>query len=794
MLLTTLLTIVSRFGSFIKTTFKWLFVLFVISALAATAYAWHFLQQLEKALPDINQLENVQYQIPLSIYSQDNLLMARFGEKKRIPITIDDAPEQLIHAFLAAEDARFYEHPGVDYQGLLRAALQLALTGKKKQGGSTITMQVTRNFLLTREKTYIRKLKEILLALKIERTYSKNKILELYLNKIYLGHRAYGVAAASETYYGKPLNELTLAQMAMIAGLPKAPSLYNPVTNPERAIQRRDYVLNRMLKLGFINQTDYDQAIAQPVTAALASQKNNIELNAPYIAEMVRQQLYEQYGDTAYTRGLKVYTTITRPLQIAATQALRDTLHAYDERHGYRSLPHKNIGNSTDFKAEKVGATEQAKIIALSDKTATALLSNQHQIELAWKNIKWARAFKSRYRLGPELKSTHDIFKINDLIRVRQLADGQWALAQIPEVQGAFVALYPEDGSILALSGGYDFFYNKFNHVTQSKRQPGSGFKPIIYTTALEHGFTAASVINDAPIVMNSETPDADWRPENYSHKFFGPTPLRTGLRKSRNLISIRLLQSLGIKKVTRTAIRFGFNPEQIPNSLTLALGSGYATPLQMARLYATFANGGFLITPYFIDHIEDYDGRVLFQAQPRIACQDECISVSDNKHLAPRIISPQINFLMNDLLRDVVRRGTATRAKVLHRSDLAGKTGTTNDQRDAWFNGFTPDIAATAWVGLDDPASLGRAEVGGRAALPMWIEFMRTALDGKPEKELIPPENIIRVRIDPKTGLRANAGSLGVWEYFRSSHAPRQYAPMEDDGLNTIENDDDLF
>ncbi len=769
-------------------------MLLLIGALAAAVFAFRFLQELDKDLPDIKQLENVQYQIPLNVYSKEGLLIARFGEKKRIPVDISQTPKRLIQAFLAAEDDRFYQHPGVDYQGLLRAALQLALTGKKKQGGSTITMQVTRNFLLSREKTYIRKLKEILLALKIERAYSKDKILELYLNKIYLGHRAYGVAAAAQTYYGKNLDELTLAQTAMIAGLPKAPSAYNPVTNPERALQRRNYVLGRMLKLGYIDQSDYDTALKEPVSAALAaSQKKSIELQAPYVAEMVRKQMVEQYGDEAYTRGFKVYTSISKKLQTAATRALRNTLHAYDERHGYRSLPHQNIGDSTKFKAEKVGATEQAKVIALTDKTATVLLSDGQTAELRWEHIKWARRFKNRFYLGPELKTTADIFQLNDLIRVRQLNDGSWALAQIPEVQGAFVSLNPEDGGMLALVGGYDFYTNKFNHATQSKRQPGSGFKPIIYTTALEHGFTAASVINDAPIIMDNSSADADWRPENYSRKFYGPTPLRVGLRKSRNLISIRLVKALGIDEVIKTAQRFGFSPEQVPHSLSLALGSGYATPLQMARMFATFANGGFLVEPYFIDRIEDNDGRILFQASPALACPQHC-ELKENQRPAPRIISPQVNFLMNSLLRDVVQRGTATKAKALGRTDLAGKTGTTNDQRDAWFNGFTPDIVATAWVGLDDSKPLGRAEVGGRAALPMWIEFMRTALAELPERELQPPAGIIRVRVDPETGLRALSGMAGTWEYFRARHAPQDYAPApESESLDDNE-DDELF
>nr|WP_305910274.1 PBP1A family penicillin-binding protein [Methylomarinum sp. Ch1-1]MDP4522135.1 PBP1A family penicillin-binding protein [Methylomarinum sp. Ch1-1] len=683
-----------------------------------------------------------------------------------------------MNAFLAAEDDRFYEHPGVDYQGLLRAVIQLILTGKKKQGGSTITMQVARNFLLSREKTYVRKIKEIILALKIEQEYSKDKILQLYLNKIYLGHRSYGIAAAALTYYGKPLSELDLAQMAMLAGLPKAPSNYNPVTDPERALLRRNYVLRRMRELSYIDQQQFDSALNAPVTAALNS--NDSEFSAPYIAEMVRQKLYEQYGEEAYTRGLNVYTTITSELQSTADHALKYALHAYDQRHGYRSLPHKKQDPAKPFAADVVGDTQIAVITALTDKSATAILADRAEITLPWRNIEWARAFKSRYSLGAKLKSPSDILAVNDLIRVRQLEDQSWALAQVPETEAGFVALNPQTGAILALSGGFDFFHNKYNRAIQSKRQPGSGFKPIIYTTALEHGFTPASIINDAPVVVEGPNQESNWRPENYSRKFFGPTPLRTALRKSRNLISIRLLRELGIAEVSQTALRFGFKQEQLPNSLSLALGSGYATPLQMARMYATFANGGFLIEPYFISRIENKNGEIEFEHEPAIACPDCEETHSTHPGYAPRIISREVNFLMNSLLRDVVQRGTATRAKrALQRSDLAGKTGTTNEQRDAWFNGFTSEIAATAWLGFDDSKPLGRGETGSRAALPMWIEFMKTALKDQPEHALEKPDGIGRAFINPQTGLLARPDSeTGIWEYFRHKNMPTQYSP----------------
>jgi penicillin-binding protein 1A len=555
----------------------------------------------------------------------------------------------------------------------------------------------------------------------------------------------------------------------MIAGLPKAPSLFNPITNVSRALERRNYILQRMHALGFIDEQMLKQASLEPTSAQI--QKKPIELSAPFIAEMVRQKIIDRYGEDAYSSGMVVYTTITRPLQQAANQALRNTLHSYDERHGYRFSEQLKLNGTTDFKSLPViGDSLPATLTALTPDKATARLQNDSSIDLAWDNCKWARKFLSRNALGPRPKGFTDILKAGDIIRVRQANDQSWRLAQIPEVEGAFVALDPNDGAILALTGGYDFFNSKFNRATQSNRQPGSGFKPIIYTTALENGYTAASMINDAPLVIDSPVKGNEWRPENYSRKFYGPTSLRTALRKSRNLISIRLLRQLGLGEVIRTALRFGFTPEQLPKSPSLALGSGQATPLQMARVFAVFANGGFLIEPYFIERIESSEGQILFQAKPARACnacpQDNAGAAAEQ---APRIISPQVNFLMNSLLRDVVQRGTATKAKVLGRQDLAGKTGTTNDQRDAWFNGFTPIIAATAWVGFDDFSPLGNKETGGAAALPLWIEFMREALKNTPEAPFEPPADIV------KTWIATNSDASGYWEYFDTTIPARQ-------------------
>lgn len=744
-----------------KQFLKWLGILFLVTGISFLISGYFLYKHLLIDLPDVKSLQHVQYQIPLNIYSKENLLLAQFGEKKRIPVSIEKVPRQLINAFLAAEDDSFFEHPGVDLKGLVRAALQLAMTGKKKQGGSTITMQVTRNFLLSNEKTYSRKLKEIILALKIEQQYSKDQILELYLNQIFMGHRAYGIAAAAQVYYGKSLDSLTLAELAMIAGLPKAPSAYNPVTNEARAIERRNYVLHRMLELHHITQQEYDSALHQPSTAKL--QTVVPEVSAPYLAEMVRQKIYDDYGEQAYTSGLKVYTTINGTLQTAANDALNSALHAYDERHGYRRSRHSSATKYIDFAdIPVIGDTLPGYVLTLNEDKARIRLQNHSIIELDWSNSKWA---------GTGIES---ILKVGDSIRVRKLKNNAWALSQVPETEGAFVALNPVNGAIVALTGGFDFYRNKYNRVIQSKRQPGSGFKPIIYTTALEEGYTPASMINDAPLVIDVVGQETEWRPENYNRKFLGPTSLRSALMHSRNIISIRLLKEIGVEKAVKTAMRFGFTEEQLPKTLSLALGSGYASPLQMARVYAVFANGGFLIDPYFIERIESADSEIIYQAKPKTACSLCEIAQAPSSTYAPRIISPEINFLMNSLLRDVVQKGTATSAKTLERQDLAGKTGTTNEQRDAWFNGYTPDIAATAWLGFDDFTPLGDHETGGTAALPMWIEFMRTALQNKPEEPFEAPEGILKAFIDPKTGLLLPEKSgNGVWEFFQATHMP---------------------
>lgn len=717
-------------------------------------------------LPDIKSLHHVHFQTPLKIYSNDHLLIGQFGEQNRIPVSIDRVPRLLINAFLAAEDERFFTHPGVDLKGLIRAGVQLALTGKKSQGGSTITMQVTRNFLLSNEKTYIRKLKEIILALKIEREYSKNKILELYLNQIYMGHRSYGVYAAAQTYYDRPLNSLTLAEYAMIAGLPKAPSAYNPITNVTRALQRRNYILKKMLELNYITSKDYDDALKQASTAKLQYQP--IELSAPYVAEMARLDMVSQYGEQVYNSGYNVYTTIKGPLQKAANAALAQALHSYDERHGYRlndQLTQKF--NFVDIPI--IGDTLPASIVQIKNHEIIAKLQNGTLIEIPEDNFKWIR--------NSLLKKRNSNNKaVNLIIRVRLLNNNTWAITQIPQVEGAFVAINPRNGAILALTGGFDFSRNQFNRAIQSKRQPGSGFKPIIYTAALEEGYTPASLINDEPLVIEDPAQEIEWRPENYNRNFLGPTSLRRALTRSTNIISIRLLEEIGIEKAHSTARRFGFTQRQLPKTLSLALGSGYASPLQMAQAYAVFANGGFLINPHLIDRIETKEGAVLFQTDVKIACPECTNDESQNSKYAPRILSPQITFLMNSLLRDVVQNGTAADAKALGRNDLAGKTGTTNNYRDAWFNGYTASISASAWIGFDDYRSLGNRETGGKTALPMWMEFMKTALKNHPENPLIAPEGIKEAFVNPDTGQLAPSGSKdGILEYFPEGFEPNQ-------------------
>jgi len=776
--------------------------LFTLGALAiGGAYLY-----LDPSLPPIDKLKDVRLQVPLRIYSQDQKLIAEFGEKRRDPLKYHDIPAQVIHAFLAAEDDRFFEHPGVDYQGLLRAALQLALTGERRQGGSTITMQVARNFFLSSRKTYTRKLNEIFLALKIEHLLSKQEILELYLNKIYLGHRAYGVGAAAMVYYGRPVDKLELSQIAMIAGLPKAPSRFNPITNPKRALLRRDYVLGRMLSLHYIDKNQYDKAKSAPVTASLHQATS--ELEAPYVAEMARAEAVRRFAAQAYTSGYKIVTTIDSRLQEAANRALRTAIQAYDKRHGYRGVAgHLEITEGLtpeEMRARldglpKVAALQRALVTQVEEKTAKLLVEDGQTQTLGWPGISWARPYRDQDHQGPAPKSAGAVLHPGDLIYIyREIpdkGDAFWRLAQPPRVSGALVSISPDNGAIKALVGGYDFFLSKFNRVTQAKRQPGSGFKAFIYSAALNRGFTAASLINDAPVVFDDPALEASWRPENYSGKFFGPTRLRYALIHSRNLVSIRLLRKMGVAPTIKYITRFGFNAQELPHDLSLALGSGAVTPLQMAEGYAVLANGGKHVSPYYLEHILDGRDNSLYQAQPEVACSDQEQAsakpqpepgenegqVLPAKRCAPQVITPQNDYLMKSMMRDVIQHGTGRRARVLGRKDLAGKTGTTNDQRDAWFNGFSRHLVAIAWIGFDDSKPLGRGEVGGRAALPAWIDFMRVALEGVPEEFPELPPGMVTMRIDVDTGEPVGTGSRNaIFEVFREANAPK---PPNDTG-----------
>lgn len=786
-----------KFKKLLKISFKSLLLLY----LCGSFFIFGVYLYLTPDLPSTQSLKDVQFQVPLRIYTEEGALMGEFGEKKRQPVRFEQIPEQMVEALISAEDSRFFEHPGVDYQGLMRAAWVLLTTGKKTQGGSTITMQVARNFFLTREKTYTRKIREILLALKIERELTKNEILELYLNKIYFGNRAYGVATAALVYYGKKLEELSLPEIAMIVGLPKAPSTFNPIVNAERALIRRNYVLGRMHALVYINDETYENAIAKPVTAKLHRQAAEVE--APYVAEMVRKYMVERYGDDAYSAGYKVTTTLTQPLQEAANQALQQALFDYDERHGYRGpLKHLDwINNASPEEWQKhvskitsIGPLKPALVRGLEKQRVHLFFNEEKNGVISWDNMKWARKYLSNNHRGPAPKTADDILKVGDIVMVTKTSDDGWRLAQAPTVSGALISLSPTNGAIRALVGGFSFYQSKYNRVTQAKRQPGSSFKPFIYSSALENGFTAASLINDAPVVFDDPGLEAAWRPENYSGKFFGPTRLREALVRSRNLVSIRLLRSVGVKTTLKHISNFGFDTTRLPHDLSLSLGSGAITSLDLARGHATIANGGFSIQPHFIKSIEDGTGQFIFEANPPVVCPlcdaDKDISDISEINQAPQVISAQNAYIIHSMMKSVVKQGTGRRALKLGRNDIAGKTGTTNDQKDAWFVGFNTQLLAISWVGFDEPSSLGHRETGGRAALPMWLYYMETALKGMPESNPEQPQDIITVRIDSKTGLRAQSNTPdALFEIFRSSNIPKKgVEPSDQQQINADE------
>jgi penicillin-binding protein 1A len=829
----------------LKTLLKWFLRFAVVGGIACLLGIAGLWFAFGRDLPDVETLRDVQLQVPLRVYTRDRKLISVFGEQRRIPVAIEDVPEPMIQAFIAGEDARFYEHPGVDYQGLTRAVITLATTGEKSVGGSTITQMLARNFFLTLEKTYSRKAKEIFLALRIEREFSKDEILELFLNKILLGHRAYGVAAAAEVYYGKRLDELSLAQSAMIAALPKAPSRINPITSPERALERRNYVLSRMLELGFIDQQAHDEAVAEPDNAFYHGATT--EVSAPYLAEMVRSMAVERFGNDAYTGGYVVYTTLDAAMQSAANDAIRNGLEEYDHRHGYRGPEASlDLGPETtqaDIEAalapfRAIAGLIPGLVTEVDEELALVALDDGRSVALDLEAVAWAKKFISRDRWGHAPGAVSDVLSVGDVVRVRLQDDGRWQLGQLPDAEAALVSLDPGDGAIRALVGGYDFARSKYNRVTQSRRQPGSSFKPFLYSAALERGFTTASIINDAPIVFEDSELERTWKPQNFSEKFFGPTRLREAMVNSRNLVSIRILQDVGIRPAREYISRFGFAVEDLPANLSMALGSATLPPLSMARGYAVFANGGHLVDPWFIERIENGDGETVYWADPAVVCDEDCGPAGEARvadggdeagaagpnaiaptpayrplavgtqadgseargtftdsppppREAPRAISEQNAYLVRSLMADVIRRGTGKQAMSLGRTDLAGKTGTTNDQRDAWFSGYNSHLVTTVWVGFDNHESLGRAEVGGRAALPIWIEYMGAALADMPDDPPTMPPGIVRARINPETGLLAALDARGgIMEVFQAGRLPDMEATEGVDRDATTEED----
>ncbi|MDG1463416.1 MAG: penicillin-binding protein 1A [Gammaproteobacteria bacterium] len=883
----------------------------VVSALAAAMGAYYY---LAPGLPSAGTIRDVRLQIPLRIYTRDGRLIEQIGKRRRKPVAFESIPPRVSNAFLAAEDDRFYEHPGYDYQGIARAAFNLLLTGSRSQGGSTITQQLAREYFLTRDRTFVRKAKELILALQIEKECSKEEILELYLNKIFLGQRAYGVAAAAQVYFGKTLDELTVAEAATLAGLPKAPSSLNPITNPTRAIERRTYVLRRMNELNFIDQETFETSLNYPMVSKRHGRK--VDFDAPYVASMADKNMLKRFGQTeAYTGGYKVVTTIDSRLQRAAQRSLRKTLLEYDQRHGYRG-----VVETVDL--NNVAPSLQLETVQLIEDTATKKLANQElqqllenypaycclklavvlklhednsadvfiggigRTRIAWENLKRS-PYLDESTVGSAPKSVAQILSPGDIIRlindkIVQAAKGEdlptqkWRLAQIPEAEGAIVSMDPFDGAITALSGGFDFARSKYNRAKQANRQPGSAIKPFIYSAALENGYTAATIVKDAPIVVNDKNLEALWRPENYSGKFYGDTRLREGLVRSMNLVSLQTLRSIGISDTIKHLKPFGFPPSGLPQNLTLALGSGEVTPLDLVGAYAGLASGGHYVSPYIIERIEDVNGNIIYQAEPATTCEDCAdhwfdgreknlpatefqiepvlsditVDTTNNMDAAaimdvdgfisseplpppvdaevphyndvedmilsattwrptadetpeffagrvtqPRIVAADNAYIVYDMMRDVVKRGTGRSIRDLGRDDLAGKTGTTNEGRDTWFAGFNKDIAAAVWVGFDAQArSLGRSETGGKTALPMWKNFIGEVLKIQPESPLQQPETIVTVRISSITGKATSFNDPNSrFEIFSSGTEPR--TTSSGDGSLPIDSDDsDIF
>ena len=755
---------------------------------------------LSPSLPSVESLRSIQLQIPLRVYSNDAKLIAEFGEMRRSPIAFTAIPTDFINALLAAEDDNFANHHGVDLTSLMRAATQILQSGQIQTGGSTITMQVAKNFFLSNERSFSRKVNEILLALQIERELSKNEILELYVNKIYLGNRAYGIEAASQVYYGKPIREISLAQMAMIAGLPKAPSRFNPLVNPTRAMERRDWILGRMYGLGRIDQQRYKEALAEPIN--VSHHVPTQELDAPYVAEMARAEMVGRYGSDAYTEGFHVTTTVPSDLQQAANSAVREGLINYDQRHGYRGPGSRLPGMTKENwlielnKQGSLGGLEPAIVTAVENSGILVLLRSGEEEAVAWDSMKWARPFLNTNSLGPRPQQPSDVAQVGDLIRVQRQDDASLRFVQLPAAQSALVSLNPHNGAIRALVGGFSFEQSNYNRAAQAKRQPGSSFKPFVYSAALDKGYTAATLVNDAPIVFADDALSQVWRPKNDNNTFLGPIRLREALYKSRNLVSIRLLQDLGVDSTLRYIERFGFDSKDLPQNLSLALGTASLTPLEIAEGWSTFANGGYKTEPYLIERIEDRSGQLLFLANPAQTpssassqtSPDSILAVTGNAEslpakplLAEQIIDERTAYIMTSMLQDVIKRGTGRRAMALGRDDLAGKTGTTNESKDSWFSGYNADYITTVWAGFDQPESLGRNEYGGTVALPIWMSYMATALKDKPSHLPPEPAGLLTLRIDPLSGRAATPDTPDAYfELFKSEDSPPPMSELE--------------
>ncbi|MBS0968090.1 carboxypeptidase/penicillin-binding protein 1A [Chimaeribacter arupi] len=839
---------------------KYFLILAVCCIVLGAASIYGLYKYIEPQLPDVATLKDVRLQTPMQVYSAEGELIAQYGEKRRIPLTLDQIPPEMVHAFIATEDSRFYEHHGVDPVGIVRAASVALASGHASQGASTITQQLARNFFLSPERTLMRKIKEAFLAIRIEQLLTKDEILELYLNKIYLGYRAYGVGAAAHVYFGKDVSQLTLGEMAVIAGLPKAPSTFNPLYSHTRALSRRNVVLSRMLEENYITQAQYEQARDEELDADYHGP--SIAFSAPYLSEMVRQEMVKRYGENAYNDGYRVYTTITKKNQLAAQAAVRNNVLAYDMRHGYRG-PSKVLWQRGEPEWDQQQITKTLKALpvygplfpavvtqATADQ-ATAMLSTGEAVTLPLAGVRWARAFKSDNLQGPTPKRVSDVVQPGQQIWVRKV-ENDWWLAQVPDVNSALVSLDPKDGAVKALVGGFDFNQSKFNRATQALRQVGSNIKPFLYTAAMDKGLTLATILNDLPISRWDAGAGTDWRPKNSPPVYDGPIRLRQGLGQSKNVVMVRAMRAMGVDYAAEYLQRFGFPAQNIVHSESLALGSASFTPLQLVRGYAVLANGGFLVDPYFITKVEDENGNTVFETTPKVVCEScnlpviygetqrsvmlsddnvENVAVSQdpnanatapmpqleqvspgqpagNQQYAPHVISTPLAFLMHDALNSNIFgepgwMGTGWRAgRELKRHDIGGKTGTTNNSKDAWFSGYGPDTVTSVWIGFDDhrrdlgrstasgaiPDQIAGAEGGAKSAQPAWDEYMKTALEGIPEQTVTPPPGIVSVTIDKRTGKLGDGGAGSRSEYFIDGTQPTEHA-VHDVGTTLMDN-----